>query len=136
MYFCLFFEFYWFFQKNLKTHKIFQISYKIFSKNFWFEIFLELCFSSRFIYETNGLAESDTYHGCSTFRITSDSKSCIVVTTETGAVHGDKPKFEKSKVFQNYSLENKFLKFSGVLCFFWIFYLFSFVLSILFLHVF
>ena len=47
------------------------------------------CFSSRFIFETNGLVESDTHHGCSTFRVTSDSKACIAVSTETGPVHGE-----------------------------------------------
>ena len=115
MYFCLFFDFSRKINKipkSLKTHTKQKI-HANFSKKLL--AFFELCFSSRFIYETNGLAESDTYHGCSTFRITSDSKSCIVVTTETGAVHGDKTEFDKSKVFQCYFLENNFLKFSGVL---------------------
>ena len=42
------------------------------------------CFSSRFVFDTNGLQESDTYHGCSSFRTHYDSKQCFTVNVEDG----------------------------------------------------
>ena len=42
------------------------------------------CFSSRFVYDTNGLQESDTYHGCSAFKTSQNEKKCFTVNVEDG----------------------------------------------------
>ena len=42
----------------------------------------EGCFSSRLVYDTNGDQESDTYHGCSSFRTRNDQKECFNVEIE------------------------------------------------------
>ena len=47
------------------------------------------CFSSRFVYDTNADQESDTFHGCSSFRTRNDGKECFNVNIDDGYNSGE-----------------------------------------------